>query len=79
MVDEQPTQKPSYCDFPVSCPSMIPNELSACSLDLRSLSEGSEKSISYLAGYISNGGIGYVPSLDFEFCLSIKLCRIIKT
>ena len=51
---------------------MIPNEHSACSLDLRSLSEGSEKSISYLAGYISNGGIGYVPSLDFEFCLSIK-------
>ncbi len=72
VVDEQPTQKPSYCDFPVSCPSMIPNEHSACSLDLRSLSEGSEKSISYLAGYISNGGIGYVPSLDFEFCLSIK-------
>ena len=72
VVDVRPTQNPLYCDFPVSCPSMIPNELSACALDLRPLSKGSEKSISDLAGYISNGGTGYVHSLDFECCLSIK-------
>ena len=72
VVDGQPTWKPLYSDFPVSCPSMIPNEHSACALDWRPLSKGPEKSISDLAGYISNGGTGYVHSLDFECCLSIK-------
>ncbi len=53
----------------VSSPSMIPNEHGACALDSRPLSKGSEIS---LAGYISNGGTGYVHSPDFECCLSIK-------
>ncbi len=56
----------------VSCPSMNPNEHGACALDSRPLSKKSEISISDLAGYISNGGTGYVHSPDSECCLSIK-------
>ncbi len=66
------TANKKNCRIAVSCPSMIPNEHGACALDSRPLSKGSEKSISDLAGYISNGGTGYIHSPDFECCLSIK-------